>query len=111
MNDPRLEWIRELERRQDNIDPIRRIPNDALFQGTLIKGNLRLNRVQRVGALLLGTCNLVVVVVIVAAAIDRGADSPGIGALLFCPLSLWFAWKMIRNAIVNDRARPRSTRR
>lgn len=50
----RDDWIRELERRQDNIDPIRRIPNGALFHGSLINGNLRLNRVQRAGALFLG---------------------------------------------------------
>jgi hypothetical protein len=54
----RDDWIRELERRQDNIDPIRRIPNGALFQGTLINGNLRLNRVQRAGALFVGLCGL-----------------------------------------------------
>ncbi len=45
--DHRDDWIRELERRQDNIDPIRRIPNSALFSGALINGNLRLNGVQR----------------------------------------------------------------
>ena len=54
----RDDWIRELERRQDNIDPIRLIPNGALFQGTLINGNLRLNRVQRAGAVFLGLCGL-----------------------------------------------------
>jgi hypothetical protein len=36
--EPRDKWIDELIRRQENIDPIRRIPNGALFQGTLIKG-------------------------------------------------------------------------
>jgi hypothetical protein len=54
----RDDWIRELERRQDNIDPIRRIPNSALFQGTLINGNLRLNRIQRAGAVFVGLCGL-----------------------------------------------------
>ena len=33
----REEWQNELIRRQDNIDPIRRIPNVALFHETLIK--------------------------------------------------------------------------
>ena len=56
--DPLQQWIDELRRRQDNIDPIRRIPNGALFQGTLINGNLRLNRVQRIGALMLGLLSL-----------------------------------------------------
>jgi len=37
-------WIEDLTRRQDNTDPIRRIPNVALFEGTLIKGNRRLSK-------------------------------------------------------------------
>jgi len=42
--EPRDKWIDELIRRQDNIDPIRRIPNGALFQGTLIKGTCALTK-------------------------------------------------------------------
>lgn len=57
--EPRDKWIDELVRRQDNVDPIRRIPNGALFQGTLIKGNLRLNKFQRFAAILVGFIGLV----------------------------------------------------
>jgi hypothetical protein len=52
--DPLLEWIDELSPRPDNIDPIRRIPNGAPFQGTPIKGSRRLNKPQRIGAFRLG---------------------------------------------------------
>ena len=102
--DPRDEWIRELERRQDNIDPIRRIPNGALFQGSLINGNLRLNGVQRAGAIFFGLCGLVTgVFIAVTALVDlRAGRLPEIGLTIFCPLSLWFGWKIIKNAVVND---------
>ena len=102
--DHRDDWIRELERRQDNIDPIRRIPNSALFNGTLIKGNLKLNRVQRAGAVFLGLVNIAVGVTAIANAVGdfragRGIDFP---ILVFCPLPLWFGWRMTKNAFVNS---------
>jgi hypothetical protein len=52
------DWIAELARRQDNIDPIRRIPNGALFQGTLINGTQHLNKVQRIGTVIMGLFSL-----------------------------------------------------
>ena len=105
--DPREEWIRELERRQDNIDPIRRIPNSALFQGRLINGDLRLNTVQRVGAAFMGICSLVTGAGLLIGGLLtlREGEWPGLVLFVFSPLSLWFGWKMTRNAIVNDPAR------
>jgi len=102
--DHRDDWIRELERRQDNIDPIRRIPNGALFEGSLINGNLRLNGVQRAGAVFLGICSLVTgsFLAITAVAEIRAGNIPDIGLTVFCPLTLWFGWRMAKNAIVND---------
>ena len=102
--DHRDDWIRELERRQDNIDPIRRIPNSALFNGTLIKGNLKLNSVQRAGAIFLGVLNLAVGVTPVANAVGdfragRRLDFP---ILFLCPLALWFGWRMTKNAFLNN---------
>ena len=102
--DDRDDWIRELERRQDNIDPIRRIPNGALFQGTLTNGNLRLNGVQRAGAIFLGACNLLIgAVAIVNAIVDlRAGRWPEVSFVIFCPLTLWIGWKVFWNAVVND---------
>ncbi len=109
--DPREEWIRELERRQDNIDPIRRIPNGALFQGRLINGNLNLNRVQRAGAVFLGSCSVLTGIFFAFTAIVnfRSGLAAELGFILYTPLSLWIGWKMIRNAVVNDpeKVRPR----
>jgi len=111
--DHRDDWIRELERRQDNIDPIRRIPNGALFQGSLINGNLRLNGVQRAGAVFVGVCGLVEGAYLAVSAILelRAGSIPELGFVIFCPLFLWFGWKIIKNAIVNDpeKARRRKT--
>jgi len=100
------EWINELRRRQDNIDPIRRIPNGALFQGTLINGNLRLNWVQRIGALMLGLPSLAFGCFGLAHLIDalRKWSSPDLWLpeVIYFPLALWFGWKITINAIVND---------
>jgi hypothetical protein len=100
------QWINELRRRQDNIDPIRRIPNGALFQGTLINGNLRLNAVQRIGALLLGVPSLGAgcfgVAHIIASLWQRNTPDMWLPEVIYFPLALWFGWKMTVNAIVND---------
>ena len=108
--DPRDEWIRDLERRQDNIDPIRRIPNSARFSGTLINGNLSLNGVQRAGALFLGSIQLATGCAVVVNAILelRTGQAPEIVSLFYCPFTLWFGWRTAKNAIVND---PEKTRR
>jgi len=100
----RDDWIRKLEQRQDNIDPIRRIPNAALFQGTLINGNLRLNAMQRVGAILFGVTSLATGFVMIATAADElfRKHLPDIEIVLFCPLTFWFGWKVLKHAIVND---------
>jgi hypothetical protein len=102
--DPRDEWIHELERRQDNIDPIRRIPNSALFSGSLIKGNLRLNPVQRAGALFWGLTQLALGCFLLASSISelREGRASEVEFLLFCPFTLWFGWRITKNAIVND---------
>jgi len=104
--DSRQEWINDLVRRQDNVDPIRRIPNGALFQGTLIRGNFRLNKRQRAGAVILGVCSLAfgcfgLAQIITALSSWKFEDSTLVAAIYF-PLSLWFGWKMTRNALVNN---------
>jgi len=104
--EPRDKWIDELTRRQDSIDPIRRIPNGALFQGTLIKGNIRLNKVQRLGAIFVGLIGLVfgcfLLVEAVVVVRSRDFSNPMLSVAIFAPLSVWFAWRMLRNAWVND---------
>jgi hypothetical protein len=103
----RDDWIRELERRQDNIDPIRRIPNGALFQGTLINGNLRLNSIQRAGAVFVGLCGLAEGCSLVVSAIGelRVGRFPDVWFLIFCPFSLWIGWRITKNALINDPAK------
>jgi len=105
----RDDWIRELERRQDNIDPIRRIPNGALFQGTLINGSLRLNRVQRAGAVFLGLCGLAEGCCFLASAIAefRAGHLPDSWFLISCPFILWIGWRIAKNALINDPAKAR----
>ena len=105
----RDDWIRDLERRQDNIDPIRRIPNSAFFQGTLINGNLRLNPVQRAGALLLGVCGLAAGFFSVASVVIelRAQHFPDLAYMIFAPFSLWLGWKLTKNAFVNDPTKAR----
>jgi hypothetical protein len=104
--EPRDKWTDELIRRQDNIDPIRRIPNGGLFQGTLIKGSLRLNKIQRFGAIFLGLIGLgfgcFVLVEGVAAIHSRDFSSPMLPVAVLTPLSLWFGWRIVKNAWIND---------
>ncbi len=50
----REQWLAEIQQRQSNIDPIKRIPNSALFQGTLIKGGRVLTPFQRLAAAVMG---------------------------------------------------------
>jgi hypothetical protein len=104
--EPRDKWIDELIRRQDNIDLIRRIPNGALFQGTLIKGNLRLNKIQRLGAIFIGLIGLVfgsvALVQAVAAVRSRNFSDPMLPVAILAPLPVWFAWRILKNAWVND---------
>ena len=107
----RQEWMNELIRRQDNIDPIRRIPNGALFQGTLIKGNLRLNRFQRIGTISLALVSFIfgcfVLIQGIVAVRTGNYSFPILPGLLFLPLSFWFSWRVLRNAVIND---PRANR-
>jgi hypothetical protein len=104
--DPRQEWINELVRRQDNIDPIRRIPNGALFQGTLIKGSLRLNRLQRIGAIFLGllavTFGCFELVQVIVSARKGSLDYGSLPVAVWSPWSLWFGWRITANALIND---------
>ena len=102
--DHRDDWIRELERRQDNIDPIRRIPNSALFSGALINGNLHLNGVQRASAIFLGSIQLAFgCASVVNAILDlRRGRAPEVAFLFYFPFTLWFGWRIVKNAIVND---------
>jgi hypothetical protein len=104
--DPRQEWIDELVRRQDNIDPIRRIPNGALFHGTLIKGSVRLNRWQRIGAIFLGllgvTFGCFELVQVIVSARKGSLDYGSLPVAVFSPLSLWFGWRITANAFIND---------
>jgi hypothetical protein len=102
----RDDWIDDAIRRQDNIDPIRRIPNGALFEGTLIKGNRCLNKAQRAGALLLGFSSLAMgcfcIVEVVAALRSRRLPIFDIGLIIFCPFSLWVGWRITTNSLTND---------
>jgi hypothetical protein len=96
----------ELARRQDNIDPIRRIPNGALFQGTLINGTRHLNKLQRIGAVIVGLFSLASGCFSMARIFaELRSWSPGYDALsfgIFGPFSLWVGWKITINAIVNQ---------
>jgi hypothetical protein len=102
------DWIGEFVRRQDNIDPIRRIPNGALFQGRLIKGDLRLNCVQRVGAVIIGFCFLAIGCMGLAeivSAVRRWSLAEISTITILGPLWLWFGLRIIMNAFMNDRGR------
>jgi hypothetical protein len=105
----RDDWIRELERRQDNIDPIRRIPNGALFQERLINGSLRLNGIQRVGAVFLGLIGLAEGCALAVGAIAglREGHSPDRRFLIFCPCSMWAGRRITKNALINDPTKAR----
>jgi len=104
----REEWQAELISRQDNVDPIRRIPNVALFNGTLIKGGQQWNKRQRFGALLLGIPTFAMGVwgVTSFVAVAFSARSVNIGItlwfLLFAPFSLWAGYRIISNAVFNS---------
>lgn len=104
----REEWLKELRRRQDNIDPIRRIPNVALFQGRLIKGSLRLNSRQRFGAVILGLASLLMGCFLLASSFSSiyGGSSSWylIPQLPLTILSLYFGWKITMNALLNEPA-------
>lgn len=114
---PREEWKNELIQRQDNVDPIRRIPNVALFHGTLIKGGQKWNRVQRAGALLVGTCTLAMGVIGLGWIVSAIRFSPGdfgmaIFAIFFAPFSFWAGYKIMANAIFgSERNRKQASRR
>jgi len=100
------EWIKELERRQDNIDPIRRIRIGALFQGTLIKGDRRLNGWLRAGALVIGMFALTFgcfgLADIIAALRSWSLVNSDLYISVFCPFSLWLGWKVTMNALFNS---------
>jgi hypothetical protein len=110
----REEWMEEIRRRQDNIDPIRRIPNGALFQGNLINGTLRLNKAQRAGALFIGLSSLAFgcgyLVHLASALLAWSFDAGDLYGLIFGPFSLWMGWKITTNALMNDPTRPHSPR-
>ena len=101
----REEWQDELVRRQDNIDPIRRIPNVALFHGTLIKGGQHWNGVQRAGALLVGAGALAMGVielgwVLVAIRGKSGVDiGLAIASVFYVPFTFWAGYKIVANAV------------
>jgi hypothetical protein len=106
----REDWIEEIVRRQDNIDPIRRIPNGASFQATLINGTRHLNKVQRLGVLILGLFGLAfgcfsraeVIAALRAWSLDHSVLTLGI----FCPFSLWIGWKITMNALIDSPRKP-----
>ncbi|MGC2371301.1 MAG: hypothetical protein WA474_19685, partial [Candidatus Sulfotelmatobacter sp.] len=101
----REEWLKEVAQRQDNIDPIRRIPNAALFQGTLINGSRHLNGPQRVGALIAGlfalTFGCVGLAEIIVALRSWSLGGADLYMTVFCPFSFWIGWKMTMNALIN----------
>jgi hypothetical protein len=110
----REDWMEEVLRRQDNIDPIRRIPNGALFQGTLINGNRRLNTAQRIGAVIIGISALVFGCLCLAQLIAalRAWRLPGeaLYEAIFCPFSLWVGWKITAHALINHPRTPQPKR-
>jgi hypothetical protein len=105
---PQQDWIDEVVRRQDNIDPIRRIPNGAYFHGALIKGNLRLNGPQRIGAGMLGLFILLYgffgIYEIVCDVRSWKLNNLDPIAFVLTPFSLWIGWKIVLNALVNKPA-------
>jgi len=110
----REEWMEELARRQDNIDPIRRIPNGALFHGTLIKGSQRLNPVQRVGALIAGLFALIFGCVSLAETVASlrtwNLANVDLYTFIFGPFSLWIGWKITMNSLINNPGKARKKR-
>jgi hypothetical protein len=77
-----------------------------LFQGTLIKGNQRLNGAQRIGALIVGlftlTFGCVGLAQGVAALRSWSFDNVDLYLAILCPFSLWIGWKITMNAVIND---------
>jgi hypothetical protein len=102
----REEWMEELRRRQDNIDPIQRIANGASFQGSLVNGSLPLNKTQRVGALIIGVFSLTIGCVglaeLAAALESWRTGSTDVSLSIFSPIALWVGWKTTTNAIINN---------
>jgi hypothetical protein len=105
----REEWEAEVRQRQQNVDPIGRIPNVALFHGTLIRGSRRLNGVQRLGAFLVGGASLIAACLLLAWNIRSWMGWSGtwerissLGPLLFGLLSVYLGIRVIVNAVLND---------
>ena len=101
-------WELELLSRQDNIDPIRRIPNAAYFQGTLINGSLKLNRAQQAGAILVGLSSLAAGIFMCVPVVEVVISEfsllllPGLLiGLPFGTFAVWAGWKIIWNACIN----------
>jgi hypothetical protein len=114
----REEWQNELIQRQDNVDPIRRIPNVALFHGTLIKGGQQWNSFQRAGAVVVGICVLATGVsglgwIVSAIRFKARADfGMAIVAFLYAPFSFWAGYKILTNAFFSpEEKREHSSRR
>ena len=110
----RQEWLRELDQRQQNIDPIKRIPNAALFQGTLIKGSRRLNAPQRIGAVIVGFSALMMSSFLLASFIRSSINSSSgleiasaIAILPFAALGFYFGYRIVINALLNTPSRKR----
>jgi hypothetical protein len=106
----RQEWIDDLIRRQDNIDPIRRIPNYAFFYGTLIKGTWHPNAVQRVGAAVFGLSSLALGGILLLQAISaiREGQPSELVLAIYSLVSLWLGWKIAKSAFVSP---PQKSRR
>ena len=103
----REDWENELIQRQDNIDPIRRIPNSALFTGTLVNGGQQWNKAQRIGALLVGVFTFafgveglswVLAAIFAQPVVDLGMT---IVSVFSAPLSLWAGYRIAKNAFIN----------
>jgi hypothetical protein len=112
----RQEWLKELDLRQRNVDPIGRIPNVASFQGALIKGSRRLNGPQRVAAVVIGCCGLLFGCVSVALLVGGlMSDASGLELLyrvLYLPFGIlffYFGFKIVINAVVNEPAKRSSS--
>jgi len=106
----RSKWTEELEQRQRNVLPKDTIPNSAVVEGYIIRGDKRLSGVQRTGALVLGLCySLPGVGGLVAAvllAFDKDSSLPRWLVLLLTPVLLlvsagwlYISTKMILNSL------------
>jgi vacuolar-type H+-ATPase subunit I/STV1 len=110
----RFDWINEANNRQRNIAPLDVIRNDAMVEGSLIRGDRHLTSVQRIGSIILGTFYLsfglgfltLFIVGIVNGDFYHSAIAfmLPIGFLVMAGFS-YMGYKMVRNGIIGGAPR------